>query len=68
MSADDIKVNGAYEPIAATIAALLAAKQLDGIKGLAIALNDAVVPKSAWKTTRLVAGDAVEIVRAVGGG
>lgn len=68
MSSDEIRVNGAYEPIAATITALLAAKGLDETKGLAVALNSSVVPKSAWAKTRLMPGDQVEIVRAVGGG
>lgn len=68
MSADDIRVNGSYEPIATTIAALLAAKGLHEAKGLAVALNAAVVPKSAWTKTMLMPGDQVEIVRAVGGG
>lgn len=68
MSDDEIRVNGAYEPFAATIADLLAAKGLDGAKGLAVALNDQVVAKSSWGATKLTPGDAVEIVRAVGGG
>lgn len=68
MSKDDIRVNGAYERRAETIAALLTAKGLDETRGLAIALNAAVVPKSAWEKTALMPGDEVEIVRAVGGG
>ncbi|MHB1303663.1 MAG: sulfur carrier protein ThiS [Acidiphilium sp.] len=68
MSAEEIRVNGAYEPIAATIAALLEAKGLHETKGLAIALNASVIPKSAWDTTNLITGDELEIVRAVGGG
>lgn len=68
MSAEEIRVNGAYEPMADTIAALLEAKGLHETKGLAIALNASVIPKSAWAKTPLVAGDELEIVRAVGGG
>ncbi|MCW8308271.1 sulfur carrier protein ThiS [Acidiphilium sp. PA] len=68
MSADDIRVNGAFEPLAPTVAALLAAKGLHETKGLAVALNETLVPKSAWGRTALRAGDQVEIVRAVGGG
>ncbi len=68
MSANDIRVNGAFEPFAPTVAALLAAKGLDETKGLAVALNETLVPKSAWGSTALSAGDQVEIVRAVGGG
>ncbi|GAA1348223.1 sulfur carrier protein ThiS [Falsarthrobacter nasiphocae] len=42
---------------------------LDGSRlGLAVAVGEEVVPRSAWATTRLAAGDAVEIVTAVQGG
>lgn len=64
----EIRVNGTPEAFVPTIAALLDARGLNQTKGLAIALNDAVVPKSAWAATRLHAGDEIEIVRAVGGG
>jgi sulfur carrier protein len=37
-------------------------------KGIAIAVNDAVVPKSQWANRALKEGDRVEIVRAVQGG
>lgn len=36
--------------------------------GVAAAVNDRVVPRSAWATTELCAGDRVEIVTAVQGG
>jgi sulfur carrier protein len=36
--------------------------------GVAVAVNDAVVPKRDWRTRRIAAGDAVEIIRAVQGG
>lgn len=36
--------------------------------GVAAAVNDRVVPRSAWATTELHAGDRVEIVTAVQGG
>jgi sulfur carrier protein len=36
--------------------------------GVAIAVNDAVVPRSGWTTQRLRDGDVVEIIRAVQGG
>ncbi|MGC9270874.1 sulfur carrier protein ThiS [Acidiphilium sp.] len=67
-SALGIRVNGTIEAFAATIAELLVAKGLDHAKGLAVAVNDRVVPRSAWMTTRLAPDDQVEIVRAVGGG
>jgi sulfur carrier protein len=65
-----IRVNGESEPfIAATIAILLAQKALDtGQRGIAVALNGAVVPRTAWPDTPLKPGDSVEIVRARQGG
>ncbi len=36
--------------------------------GVAAALNEAVVPRSAWSETELRAGDRVEILTAVQGG
>jgi sulfur carrier protein len=37
-------------------------------RGIAVALNGAVVPRTAWKETPLRAGDTIEIVRARQGG
>jgi sulfur carrier protein len=64
------RLNGQDEPLtAATLAALLAEKAVDtGQKGIAVALNGAVVPRAEWPTTRLNPGDSVEIVRARQGG
>lgn len=36
--------------------------------GVAVAVNGTVVPRSAWGTTALRDGDAVEVVTAVQGG
>jgi sulfur carrier protein len=68
--AASIRVNGQPEPLAAvTLAALIAAKAIDvGQRGIAVALNGAVVPRAAWPQTTLHAGDSVEIVRARQGG
>jgi sulfur carrier protein len=66
-----IQVNGASEPLGAqqTLAALLAEKAVDiGQRGIAVALNGAVVPRAAWPQTELQPGDSVEIVRARQGG
>ena len=67
---DTITVNGVAEPhVAATIAALLTEKDIDsGARGIAVAVNGRVVPRTAWRTTALASGDAVEIVRARPGG
>ena len=65
-----IRVNGESEPLAAaTLAALIAEKAFDTAqRGIAVALNGAVVPRTAWTETSLKAGDHVEIVRARQGG
>ena len=69
-AAASIKVNGQDEPLAAvTLTALLEEKAVDtGQRGIAVALNGAVVPRAAWPQTRLRPGDSVEIVRALKGG
>jgi sulfur carrier protein len=36
--------------------------------GIAVAVNDAVVPRRVWKTTILAPGDRVEVLTAVQGG
>ena len=66
----EISVNGQREQFGAeTLDALLANKVVDcGERGIAVAINGAVVPRAAWPTTRLRPGDAVEIVRARQGG
>ena len=65
-----IRVNGETEPLAVTnLEALLAEKAVDtGQRGIAVAINGAVVPRAAWRDTALNAGDNVEIVRARQGG
>lgn len=65
-----IRVNGQDEPLTATtLAALLDEKAVDvAQKGIAVALNGAVVPRAEWPATRLNPGDSVEIVRARQGG
>ena len=66
----NIRVNGQDEPLGvATLAALLEEKEVDtGQRGIAVALNGAIVPRAAWPQTKLNAGDSVEIVRARQGG
>jgi len=66
----EIRVNGRRAPVAAaTIAELLAEQAVElGQRGIAVALNGSVVPRSAWGQTALSPGDSVEIVRAMQGG
>ena len=52
-----------------TVADLLVAKGLEPErKGIAVAVNGAVVPRRTWTEARLSAGDAVEIIEAKQGG
>ncbi len=63
-------VNGAAQELAAgTVSEALAALALPTVgRGLAVALNGALVPRARWDGTALAAGDRLEIVRAVSGG
>ncbi|QCN98987.1 sulfur carrier protein ThiS (plasmid) [Azospirillum argentinense] len=65
-----IRVNGREEDLAApTVAALLAGRGIAaGTRGVAVALNGAVLPSRRWDETPLSAGDALEIIRPVQGG
>ena len=64
-----IRINGREEQVqATTVAELLAARGIMRAKGVAVAVNGAVVPASSWERARLSAGDQVEIVKPFGGG
>ena len=65
-----IRLNGEDKVLsAATLAALLDEAEIGAdARGIAVALNGAVVPRAAWGETRLRAGDVVEIVQAKQGG
>ena len=54
-------------PDGVTVSALLESRQLSG-KRVAVERNGEIVPKGRHADTRLVAGDHIEIVVAVGGG
>jgi sulfur carrier protein len=65
-----LTVNGVSEPLdTPTVAALLAARDIapEG-RGVAVAVNGALVRRADWAMTALSAGDTVEIVRAMQGG
>jgi len=69
-SADlSLTVNGNPErvPEGTTVRALLVRLGLAD-RRVAVAVNRTVVPRSAYDTQRLAAGDRVEILEAVGGG
>lgn len=66
-----ITLNGKARTIAdgASICDLLAELELDlGRKGIAVALNAEIAPRSGWPSTRLREGDRVDIINAVQGG
>ena len=69
-AAATIQVNGKDEFVAAsTVAALLEGREIGAnARGIAVALNGAVVPRAAWRQTTLSPGDRVEIVRVLQGG
>ena len=69
-AAATIQINGKDESVAAsTVAALLEAREIGAnARGIAVALNGAVVPRAAWRQTTLSPGDRVEIVRVLQGG
>ena len=67
-----IRVNGselALPAAGSTLGDLLASLGVaSSERGLAIAINDAVVPRTRWAVARLTPGDAVEIIRPLRGG
>ena len=65
-----ILLNGdPVETAAATVRALLDERGVDAeARGVAVAVNEAVVPRRDWAQTALGAGDTVEIVKPFRGG
>ncbi|HLR96422.1 MAG TPA: sulfur carrier protein ThiS [Jiangellaceae bacterium] len=72
-----VLVNGETVPLADPATLLSVVQQTlkvptdgaDGVeRGVAVAVNAAVVPRSAWASTTLDDGDSVEILSAVPGG
>jgi sulfur carrier protein len=65
-----VRLNGAEETVEpATVVDLLRARGIDpAARGVAVALNGAVVRRTDWTTTAIKAGDAIEIVRPFSGG
>lgn len=64
-----LTVNGAPAELdEATTVAQLVSDRVPDQRRVAVARNGEVVPRSAWATTELAAGDAVEVLAAVAGG
>ena len=67
----DLRVNGESKTFddSANLASLL--KEMDvrhDATGVAVALNDVVIPRAEWPMTPIASGDTIEIIRAVQGG
>jgi sulfur carrier protein len=62
-------LNGSAADVApgSTVASLVAGLGPDP-RGVAVAVNETVVPRSAWPRTSLCPGDRVEVLRAAQGG
>ncbi|WP_016906967.1 sulfur carrier protein ThiS [Streptomyces xiaopingdaonensis] len=64
-----LSVNGAVRRVARGLALdALVAETTAAPSGVAVAVNEDVVPRSQWPSTRLGEGDRVEILTAVQGG
>jgi len=63
-----ILLNGEERPLAATLAGVLRAQGIAAARGIAVAVNGAVVPRRAWDSTTLRPGDQVEVVKLFAGG
>ena len=65
----EIELNGVPHPVPAahSLEALIASLDLAG-KGIAVAVNRAVVPRPQWSQRLLQLHDRVDIVKAIGGG
>lgn len=66
-----VEVNGERRslPSEGTLGVLLTALGIaPDTKGVAVAVNESIVPRSAWAARPLRDGDRIEIVRAVQGG
>jgi sulfur carrier protein len=63
-----ITVNGEPRDVAGTVDELLDALGIEVRRGMAVAVDAEVVPKSQWSTTQVADGARVEIVTAVQGG
>ena len=65
-----VQVNGEEQELegSVSISSFLKEVGMDAPRGVAIAVNDAVVPRSKWEEVHLQEGDTVEIIRATQGG
>lgn len=67
----DVRINGAEARVAeaASIIDIVRAQGLDPrARGVAVALNESILPSARWEATKVAAGDRIEIVKAFAGG
>jgi sulfur carrier protein len=64
-----VRLNGEHAALpAGTTVADVVANLSPSPKGIAVARNGEVVPRSAWPTTEVVPGDTLEVLAAAQGG
>jgi len=64
-----LTVNGAPSAVVpGTTVTALVAEMVGRERGIAVAVNEEVVARSAWERTELRTGDRVEVLRAAQGG
>ncbi len=66
-----LQINGTtqeFELQAPTLRAILESLELGPIRGIAVAVNDRVVPRGKWDDVVLQSNDRIEIIRATQGG
>ena len=51
-----------------TLESILKSNQLVDKKGIAVAINSSVIPKSSWKKTKINTNDNIMIITATAGG
>ncbi len=67
----NITVNGNKKSIQENLTVKQFLEQTDGFEnreGIAVAINDEVVPRSEWDQRKISEGDSIEVIQAVQGG
>ncbi len=65
----NVTFNGLQETVHPTnLHDLMAVKGLDCKTGIAVAINNTIVPKSSWKTKTLEENDRIVVITATAGG
>jgi len=63
-----LSVNGEFREVNSATLDQWVVSEFSNIKGIAIAVNDSVVPSSKWVSHALKAGDKILVVEAAQGG